>query len=71
MSALSPPGSPYPPGSPTSNGDYDFFEDGIPPRKTPRYESRSATASRSVSRNNLYFQDDYSDEEDSFASAQS
>ncbi|XP_066157858.1 choline-phosphate cytidylyltransferase B-like [Euwallacea fornicatus] len=57
-----------PPGSPTFNGDYDFLEDGIPPRKTPRYESRSTVVSRSISRNNL---DDSSDEEDSFASAQS
>ncbi|XP_030755206.1 choline-phosphate cytidylyltransferase B-like isoform X1 [Sitophilus oryzae] len=68
LSALSPPGSPTP-STPSSNGDYQFLEDGIPPRKTPRYESR---ASRSTSRVSLYNNhDDYSDEEDSFASAQS
>lgn len=60
MNALSPPSSPLPPSSPTSsNGDYDFAEEGIPPRKNPRYESPSPSSSA----RQLYSQD-YSDEED-------
>ncbi|XP_050309228.1 choline-phosphate cytidylyltransferase B isoform X2 [Anthonomus grandis grandis] len=64
LNALSPPGSP--PGSPTNGSSYDLFEEaeGVPPRKTPRYGSRSS------SRINLHLED-YSDEEDSFASAHS
>ncbi|XP_018579832.1 choline-phosphate cytidylyltransferase A isoform X2 [Anoplophora glabripennis] len=62
LSALSPPTSPYPPGSPTSsNGDFDFMEDGLPPRKNPRYDSPSPSSS---SKNNYYNADDYSDEEE-------
>ncbi|KAJ8972507.1 hypothetical protein NQ314_000151 [Rhamnusium bicolor] len=62
LSALSPPTSPYPPGSPTSsNGDFDFAEDGFPPRKNPRYDSPSPSSS---SKNNYYSIDDYSDEEE-------
>ncbi|KAJ8983137.1 hypothetical protein NQ317_014712, partial [Molorchus minor] len=39
LNALSPPSSPYPPGSPTSSdGEFDFSEDGVPPRKNPRYD---------------------------------
>ncbi|KAL1512565.1 hypothetical protein ABEB36_002140 [Hypothenemus hampei] len=73
LSALSPPGSPLASGSPTSsNGsDFDCFDNGMPPRKTPRYESRSAATSSCSSRNDVYYQEDYSDEEDSFASARS
>ncbi|XP_076254872.1 choline-phosphate cytidylyltransferase A-like [Rhynchophorus ferrugineus] len=70
LNAISPPSSPTP-SSPTTNGDYDFLDDGIPPRKNRRYESLTAAVSRSTSKNNLYNHDDYSDEEDSFASAQS
>ncbi|XP_060518986.1 choline-phosphate cytidylyltransferase B-like isoform X1 [Cylas formicarius] len=65
LNALSPPGSP--PGSPTLNGEFSFHDDDTPPRKTPRFESRSASSSL----HSIYNQDDYSDEEeDSFASAQ-
>ncbi|CAH1130568.1 unnamed protein product [Ceutorhynchus assimilis] len=67
LNALSPPGSP--PGSPTFDGDFDFLDEGVPPRKSLRFESPSA--SRSSSKYNLYSQEDYSDEEDSFASARS
>lgn len=41
LNALSPPSSPQRPGSPSSsNGDaLDGIEDGLPPRKTPRYSN--------------------------------
>ncbi|KAJ8918290.1 hypothetical protein NQ315_014160 [Exocentrus adspersus] len=62
LSALSPPVSPYPPGSPTSsNGDFDYMEDGLPPRKNPRYDTPSSSSS---SKNNYYNADDYSDEDE-------
>lgn len=68
MNALSPPSSPFPPGSPSSsNGDYDPLEDGIlpPPRKNPRYEPPSSPSPSSSSKTNKYYNnDDYSDEEE-------
>lgn len=65
LNALSPPSSPYPPGSPSSsNGDgLDLLEDGLPPRKAPRYESPSPPSSSSAVSNRLY-NDEYSDEEE-------
>uniref|UniRef100_A0AAR5Q1R1 choline-phosphate cytidylyltransferase n=1 Tax=Dendroctonus ponderosae TaxID=77166 RepID=A0AAR5Q1R1_DENPD len=71
LNALSTSESPDPPGSPTSSEDFDFLEDGVPPRKAPRYESRSAPPACSSSNYSQLLYDDYSDEEDSFASAQS
>lgn len=64
LNALSPPTSPYPPGSPTSsNGDFDFPDDGdeLPPRKNPRYDSPSPSSS---SKHNYYSIEDYSDEDE-------
>lgn len=67
LNALSPPQSPYPPGSPTSsNGDFDFSEDGIPPLKNARLDSPTPSTS---SKNNYYSISDYSDEEDCFATS--
>ncbi|XP_028138144.2 choline-phosphate cytidylyltransferase A isoform X1 [Diabrotica virgifera virgifera] len=65
LSALSPPVSPHPPASPTSSeGEFDFSEDGMPPLKSPRVESPSPPSSSSASRNNYYSVEDYSDEEE-------
>lgn len=65
MSALSPPVSPHPPASPTSSDDeFDFSEDGMPPIKSQRIDSPSPPSSSSTSKNNYYSVDDYSDEED-------
>ncbi|CAG9814286.1 unnamed protein product [Phaedon cochleariae] len=62
LNALSPPSSPYPPGSPTSsNGDFDFSEDGEPPVKSQRCDSPTPPSSSSK---NYYSIDDYSDEEE-------
>ncbi|KAG5896620.1 hypothetical protein JTB14_009529 [Gonioctena quinquepunctata] len=62
MNALSPPVSPYPPCSPTSSfGDFDFSEEGLPPIKSPRYDSPTPPTSSSK---NYYSIDDYSDEEE-------
>lgn len=65
MNALSPPSSPVPPGSPTlsTNGEFDFIEDGVPPMKNARYESPSPSSSSKF----LYFNQDegeYSDEDE-------
>lgn len=63
LNALSPPQSP--PGSPTSsNEEFDFTEDGVPPSKNARYDSPTPSSS---SKNNYYSISDYSDEEDCFA----
>lgn len=66
LNALSPPTSPFPPGSPTSsNEDLDFSEDGVPPSKNARYDSPTPSSSSK----NYYSISDYSDEdEDCFAS---
>ncbi|KAL3281152.1 hypothetical protein HHI36_004370 [Cryptolaemus montrouzieri] len=62
MNALSPPGSPMPPASPSSsNGDLESLEDGVPPRKNARFE-----AAKGASRVNEYYHNDYSDEEDEY-----
>lgn len=58
LNALSPPSSPG--GSPSgSNGELDNLDEGTPPRKNARYESRS-----SKSRQNDYYANDYSDEDE-------
>lgn len=64
LSALSPPGSPQRPGSPSSSTeDLDLLsEDGMPPFKSPRFESPSPSSS-STSKN-FFSVEDYSDEED-------
>nr|XP_023015307.1 choline-phosphate cytidylyltransferase B-like [Leptinotarsa decemlineata] len=62
LNALSPPSSPFPPCSPSSSlGDFDFSEDGLPPIKSPRYETPSPPSSSSK---NYYSMNDYSDEDE-------
>lgn len=73
LNALSPPNSPPRPASPSSsNGDaLDLVEDGLPPRKSPRFESASPPSSSTAASNGLYNSDDYSDEEEYYMSSQS
>lgn len=70
LNALSPPSSPLRPASPSStNGDtIDMMEDGLPPRKTPRFDS--PPSSSTATSNELYNGDDYSDEEEYYMSSQ-
>lgn len=70
LNALSPPSSPGPASPSSSNGDaYDLLEDGLPPRKTPRYESPASPSSSSALSNALY-NDEYSDEEEYYPTSQ-
>lgn len=66
LNALSPPSSPLPPGSPSSstNGDFDFVEDGLPPTKNARYESPSPTSSKYMQYSINNDEDEYSDEDE-------
>lgn len=67
LNALSPPSSPGP-ASPSSNScdGFDILEEGLPPRKTPRYESPSPPTSTSTKTYN----DEYSDEDEYYLSSQ-
>lgn len=70
LNALSPPSSPAPASPSSSNGDaYELLEDGLPPRKTPRYESPSPPSSSSALSNALY-NDEYSDEDEYYPTSQ-
>lgn len=72
LNALSPPSSPMRPASPSStNGDpLELVEDGLPPRKTPRFDSSSPPSSSTAASNGLYTSDDCSDEEEYYMSSQ-
>ncbi|KAK9879705.1 hypothetical protein WA026_006765 [Henosepilachna vigintioctopunctata] len=62
MNALSPPGSPIPPASPSSsNGDLESLDEDVPPRKNARFEHAT-----SHSKDNKYFYSDYSDEDEEY-----
>lgn len=73
MQALSPPSSPKLNGSPNSssqslNSENEIFEDALPPpRKTPRYDIETGGSPPTSSRktfNNIYYSDEFSDDED-------
>lgn len=69
LNALSPPSSPLRPASPANGDTLDMIEDGLPPRKAPRFDS--STPPSSSTSNGIYNGDDYSDEEEYYMSSQS